>query len=152
MENTVMNMGKSEILFHQPACWPLIWPPVSALYCILRPSCSCCFRSGKIIHIGCLFVKIQCCGSGSGAFLTPGSGIRNMFFPDLGSQTHSFESLVTIFWILSSIILWNLGLQKQVWQQIFSTPLIFCCFFIRDPGWVKMIRDKRPGSSTLEKS
>jgi hypothetical protein len=29
---------------------------------------------------------------GSGAFLTPGSGIRNRFFPDPGSQTHMFES------------------------------------------------------------
>jgi hypothetical protein len=30
----------------------------------------------------------QCCGSGpgSGAFLTPGSGIRNRFFPDPGSR------------------------------------------------------------------
>ncbi len=37
---------------------------------------------------------------GSGAFLTPGSGI-----PDPGSQTHTFESLVTIFWAKSSIIL-----------------------------------------------
>ncbi len=35
---------------------------------------------------------------GSGAFLTPGSGIRNRFFPDPGSQTHVFEGLVTIFW------------------------------------------------------
>jgi hypothetical protein len=37
---------------------------------------------------------------GSGAFLTPGSGIRNRFFPDPGSQTHIFERLVTIFLIL----------------------------------------------------
>jgi hypothetical protein len=29
---------------------------------------------------------------GSGAFLTPGSGIRNRFFPDPGSQIHTFES------------------------------------------------------------
>jgi hypothetical protein len=29
---------------------------------------------------------------GSGAFLTPGSGIQNRFIPDLGSQTHIFES------------------------------------------------------------
>jgi hypothetical protein len=36
---------------------------------------------------------------GSGAFLTPGSGIRNRFIPDPGSQTHIFESLVTIFWV-----------------------------------------------------
>ncbi len=42
---------------------------------------------------------------GSRAFLTPGSGIRNRFFPDPGSQTHIFESLVTIFWVKSSIIL-----------------------------------------------
>jgi hypothetical protein len=37
----------------------------------------------------CLF---QCCGSGSGigCFLTPGSGIRNKFFPDPGSQDHIF--------------------------------------------------------------
>jgi hypothetical protein len=49
---------------------------------------------------------------GSGAFLTPGSGIG--FFripypgsriPDPGSQTHTFDSLVTIFWAKSSIIL-----------------------------------------------
>jgi hypothetical protein len=40
------------------------------------------------------------------AFLTPGSGIRNGFFPDPGSrnpdpgsQTHIFESLVIIFWV-----------------------------------------------------
>ncbi len=31
-------------------------------------------------------VFFQCCGSGSGAFLTPGSGIRNRFFPDPGSR------------------------------------------------------------------
>jgi hypothetical protein len=36
-------------------------------------------------------LKKQCCGSGiwnpgSGAFLTPGSGIRNRFFPDPGSR------------------------------------------------------------------
>ncbi len=42
---------------------------------------------------------------GSGAFLTPVSGIRNRFFPDPGSQTHIFESLETIFWVKSSIIL-----------------------------------------------
>jgi hypothetical protein len=57
-----------------------------------------------------LFFKI--CGSGSGIrclfgpwIRNPGSGIRNRFFPDLGSQIHIFESLVTIFWVKSSIIL-----------------------------------------------
>jgi hypothetical protein len=46
----------------------------------------------------------QCCGSGS--------GIRCLFDPwirDLGSQTHTFESLVTIFWVKSSRILWKLA-------------------------------------------
>jgi hypothetical protein len=37
---------------------------------------------------------------GSGAFLAPGSRIS-----DPGSQTHIFESSVTIFWVKSSIIL-----------------------------------------------
>jgi hypothetical protein len=40
----------------------------------------------------------------SGAFLNPGSGIRNRFFPDPESQAHILESLVTIFWVKSSTI------------------------------------------------
>jgi hypothetical protein len=42
---------------------------------------------------------------GSGAFLTPGSGIGFFRIPDLGSQPHIFENLLTIFWVKSSIIL-----------------------------------------------
>jgi hypothetical protein len=40
-----------------------------------------------------VFVPLQCCGPG--AFLTPGSGIRNKFFPDLGSwiQPISVEAI-----------------------------------------------------------
>ncbi len=56
---------------------------------------------------------------GSGAFLTPGSGIRNKFFSDPGSQSHIFESLVTIFWVKSSIIGPNFFLQH------FKTKIIF---------------------------
>jgi hypothetical protein len=41
--------------------------------------------------------------------LTPGSWIRNRFFPDPGSQTHIFESLMTIFRIESFIILCKLA-------------------------------------------
>ncbi len=44
----------------------------------------------------------------SGAFLTPGSGIWNIFFPDPRSQTHISESLSSIFWVKSSIILCKL--------------------------------------------
>jgi hypothetical protein len=65
--------------------------------------------------------------SGSGAFLTPrpGSGIGfsgsrisgpgswipdpESRIPDSGSQTHIFESLVTNFWVKSSIILSKLA-------------------------------------------
>ncbi len=43
-------------------------------------------------------------GSGIGCFLTPGSGIRNRFFPDPGSQDHIFKSFLTIFLVKSSII------------------------------------------------
>ncbi len=62
-------------------------------------------------HSSCL---LQCCRSGSGirCFFDP--GIRNRFFPDPGSQTHLFESLVKIFWVKTSIILWKLA-------QIFSS-------------------------------
>jgi hypothetical protein len=45
------------------------------------------------------FCSIFVADSESGALLTPGSGIRNSFFPDLCSQSHIFESLVAIFTI-----------------------------------------------------
>ncbi len=48
---------------------------------------------------------------GSGAFFDP--GIRNRFFPNLRSQTHIFESLMTIFGVKSIIIFGGLA-------QIFS--------------------------------
>ena len=62
---------------------------------------------------------------GSGAFVTPGSGIRNRFFPDPGSRIPDlgsripnpyFESLVTNFWVKSPIILC---------LQHFKTEIIF---------------------------
>jgi hypothetical protein len=37
------------------------------------------------------------------------------------------------------------------YDKIFFPPLFCCCFWIRDPVWVKIgIRDKHPGSATLE--
>ncbi len=45
-------------------------------------------------------------GSGIGLFRIPDPRSR---IPDPGSQTHIFESLVTTFWVKSSIILWNLA-------------------------------------------
>ncbi len=122
---------------------------------------------------------LQCCGSGirepgSGAFLTldldPGSGIG--FFPDLGSRFRIptpyflelsdkflgkkfYNSLKTGPSFFHFSILWNLWLQKKVWQQIFFHPSLLLLFLdpgseIRDPEWVKIrIRDKHPGSATL---
>jgi hypothetical protein len=49
----------------------------------------------------------------SGVFLTldpdPGSRIGFFWIPDLGSQPHIFLSIVTNFWVKSSIILWKLA-------------------------------------------
>jgi hypothetical protein len=42
---------------------------------------------------------------GSGALLTPNLGSGIGFCPDFESQTYIFESLMTIFWVNSSIIL-----------------------------------------------
>ncbi len=109
----------------------------------------------------------QCCGSGSGIRCLfdpgPGSGIRNSFFcriPDPGSQPHIFQSLVTNFWVKSSIVLWKLaqfvffsnnfqfceicGYKNSFDNKFFFTPLFCCCFWIRDPEWVK-IRIRDPG-------
>ncbi len=63
-----------------------------------------------------LFKEISIVGDpdpGSSAFLTPGSGIRNRFFPDPGSQTHIFESLVTIF------------LSKKFYNSLKIGPIFF---------------------------
>ena len=54
---------------------------------------------------GCIITSVADPDLGSGAFLTPGSGIRNGFSPEPGSQTHIFEILVTTFWVKSFIIL-----------------------------------------------
>ncbi len=101
-------------------------------------------------------------------FLTPGSGIRKRFFPDPRSRIPN-----PYFWELSDSfsskkfynsmksgplqhfknkIIFNyvkFVATKQGMTTIF-TPLFCCCFWIRDPRWVKIrIRDKHPGSATL---
>jgi hypothetical protein len=82
--------------------------------------------------------------------------IRDRFFPDPGSQTHIFESLVTIFWvkISSNFFLYlfknkiilnfvKFEVTKKVEQQNFSS-LIFLLQLL-DPEWIKVnIRDKDP--------
>jgi hypothetical protein len=47
-----------------------------------------------------MFAVSSIADPGSGAFLIPGSGSGMGFsrISDPGSQTHNFESLVTIFW------------------------------------------------------
>ncbi len=92
--------------------------------------------------------------------LDPGSGMN--FFPDPGSQTHIFESLVTTFWVKSSELVQIFFLQhlknkiifnfvkfvatNKVWHQIFFTLSLFCCcFWIWDPG-SGMGKNQDPGS------
>ncbi len=83
---------------------------------------------------------------GSGAFLPPGlgSGIRNRFFTDPGSQTHIFDRLMTIFWVESSIILCKLAqnvifvaTKKVHMTTNFFHPSLLLLFL--DPG--SKIRD-----------
>ncbi len=47
--------------------------------------------------------------------------------------------------------MWNLWLQKKgMTTNFFFTNVFYCCFWIRNPRWVKIrIRDKQPGSATL---
>jgi hypothetical protein len=61
---------------------------------------------------------------GSGSFLTTGSGIRNRFFSDPGSQTHIFESFVTIFGVKSSINN-SLKIGPNFFLQHFKTKIIY---------------------------
>jgi hypothetical protein len=56
--------------------------------------------SGSALRLGLILCYRQCSGSGIRCLLTPGSPIS-----DPGSQTYIFESLVTIFWVKSFIIL-----------------------------------------------
>ncbi len=104
------------------------------------------------------------------------SGIRNRFFPDLGSRIPT-----PYFWEFSDNFLGkkfynslkigpNFFLQhfktkkkfqfceicgyiKRYDNKFFFTPLFCCCFWIRDSRsgiWVKIrIREKHPGSATL---
>jgi hypothetical protein len=70
---------------------------------------------------------------GSGVFLTPGSGIRNRFFPDPGSQTLIFESLVTIF------------LGKKFYNSLKNAPNFFLQHFTNNIvfNFVKFMAPKK---------
>ena len=62
----------------------------------------------------------------------PGSGIGFFRIPDPGSQTHIFESLVTIFWEKSKNFVKFKATKKGMTTNFF-TPLFCSCFWIRDP-------------------
>jgi hypothetical protein len=106
---------------------------------------------------------------GSGAFLTPGSGIRNRFFPDPGSRIPDPGSK-PIFWELSDNFLGykfynSLKICPNSFLQHFKTKII--CNFVKFVAALKVmttnffstlsfvavfgsgIRDKHPGSATL---
>jgi hypothetical protein len=86
-------------------------------------------------------VEKQCCGSGSeirdpgsGAFLTPGSGIRNRFFPDPGSQIHIFE-LSDNF--LGKKFYNSLKIGPNFFLQHFKTKII--CNFVKFVATLKVM-------------
>jgi hypothetical protein len=108
------------------------------------------------------------------AFLTPGfrAGLRDKFFPYLGSPTDISESLEAIFWVKNSIYVclkyinslsfakkFFLCLKKRNKFQFYevygykkgkTTSKIFTLFVV--DGWKKSksrIREKNPGSATL---
>jgi hypothetical protein len=84
--------------------------------------------------------------------------------------THIFDSLMTNFWVKSTIIpsvfalkinsaqklnylqFYDICGYKKWWDTKNFFPLLFwCCCWIQDPGWKKiMIRDKHSGSVTLD--
>jgi hypothetical protein len=84
-----------------------------------------CFLSTNIFLLFFLriidFISIADPDPRSGAFLTPGSGIRKRFFPDPGSQTPIFENLMTIFWVESS---GSKILCIQIISSLFQVPRI----------------------------
>jgi hypothetical protein len=52
--------------------------------------------------------------------LTPGSGIRDRFFPDLEPQPIFMELLVTIFWVKSIIVLSSLPITQHFFCTCFK--------------------------------
>jgi hypothetical protein len=102
-------------------------------------------------------VRIRIRDPGLGAFLTPGSGIRDPGWvesqhPDPGSginnPDHFFKSLETIF-----LIFWGLKYLNSLMRiRDPGSGSGMETVRIRDPGWKKAgsgIRDKHPGSATL---
>ncbi len=88
----------------------------------------------------------------SGAFLIPGSGIRNRFFLDTRSwipnlyfwelSDNFLSKKFYILWKLAQVfsIMWNLWLPKKLWQKIFVSLLFFL-----DLG-SRMGKNQDPGS------
>ncbi len=122
--------------------------------------------------------QYQCCGSGIRCLFDPGPGSGIDFFPDPGSRIPDLRSRIPnpYFLELSDKFLCKKfynslktgpnflqHLKKKIIFNFvkfvatkkglitnFFTPLFCCCFWIRDPEWVKIrIRDKHPGSATL---
>ncbi len=92
----------------------------------------------------------------------PWTGIRNRFFPDpipipyflelsdnfLGKKF--YNSLKTEKNKLIFNFVKFVATKKGLTTIFFLTPLFCCCFWMRDPKWVKIwIRDVYPGSATL---
>ncbi len=115
----------------------------------------------------------QCCGSGSGIrclfdpwirdpeWVFSGSRIPRPYLEELfdnflGKTFYNSLKIGPNIFLqhFKTKIIYNFvkfcGYIKRFDIKFFFTSLFCCCFWIRDPGWVKIrIRDKHPGSATL---
>jgi hypothetical protein len=90
--------------------------------------------------------------------LDRGSRIPNPYFLELSDNflgKKFYNSLkigpnLFLQYFKAKIICKICGYIKSYDNNFFFTPLFCCCFWIRDPGWVKIrIRDRHPESATL---
>jgi hypothetical protein len=96
--------------------------------------------------------------------LDPGSRIGFFQIPNLGSETHNFDNLMTNFWVKSTLILECFG--AKYFLYLYKNKIIynFMIFVATINGRPKKfspsfgavvgsgIRDKHPGSATLQRS
>ncbi len=137
-----------------PACccrwWAWGWISSWRICRALRSPCS--------LVPGCKQISTgQCCGSGSGAFLTPGSRIPNPYFWELSDNflDKKFYNSLKIcpnFFLqhFKTKIIFNFceicGYIKSYENKFFFTPLFWCCFWIWDPrSGMGKIRIRDPG-------
>jgi hypothetical protein len=93
---------------------------------------NCTYILGHLLCLGCYFYSVVDPDPGSGAFLTPGSGIRNRFFPDTGSRIPDPKP---IFWEFSDNFLGkkfynSLKIGPNFSQHLKTKIICYCVKFV----------------------